>query len=172
MRKKGGFTLGRFQPFHNEHVNLIEEIKKDCDAVYVGILHTELSEENPFTYKERRDMILKYDDSLEVFEYEKKDMMVLGIGIRKEVPYDAVYYTGNLRERLGMASLGFQTKMKKRKDDYSATNIRKMVFSGNKKWEKMIPESTKKILNKIKTKRIKKIKELEKKNRLLGKYDI
>jgi nicotinamide-nucleotide adenylyltransferase len=51
--------VGRFQPFHNGHMSLILEILKRFDIVKIGIgsvqyFHTQ---ENPFTYEERKDMI-------------------------------------------------------------------------------------------------------------------
>ncbi|MBI5355026.1 MAG: adenylyltransferase/cytidyltransferase family protein, partial [Candidatus Aenigmarchaeota archaeon] len=132
--KRKGFTLGRFQPFHNEHAKLIERMKSECDEVYVGILNTKFSEYNPCTYDEREEMISGYDSSLNVFEYDRKDVVTLGIGIRLEVPFGAVFYSGDKKECAGMAALGFVVDYKKRGTG-SATSVRKKLFSGNEEWK-------------------------------------
>jgi bifunctional NMN adenylyltransferase/nudix hydrolase len=52
--------IGRFQPFHNGHLHVIQEGFKIADRVLVliGSASTPRSYRNPFTYKEREDMII------------------------------------------------------------------------------------------------------------------
>lgn len=172
MGKKKGFTLGRFQPFHNEHASLIEDIKSDCDEVYVGILKTKKSEYNPFSDEERVDMISNYDDDLNVFSYERKDLVGMGIGIRKKVPFGSKYYSGDRKEIAGMSVLGFIPKYHKRKEGYSATKVRNLMFDGDDGWKDMVPQSTIDTVEPILNDRLEEIKELEKKFKLSKKYDI
>ncbi|MFC4246795.1 nicotinamide-nucleotide adenylyltransferase [Natribaculum luteum] len=56
-----GFYIGRFQPFHNGHLNMVEQIAGDVDELVLGIgsagdSHTT---RNPFTAGERIMMITK-----------------------------------------------------------------------------------------------------------------
>ena len=51
--------LGRFQPFHNGHLNVIKEALKEVNELIIGITHNNEAnkEENPFSADERREMI-------------------------------------------------------------------------------------------------------------------
>lgn len=66
-----GFCIGRYQPYHNGHHALIEEIVDDLDELVVGIgsagdSHTM---RNPFTAGERVLMITKSLVELDVISY-------------------------------------------------------------------------------------------------------
>lgn len=169
--KRKGFTLGRFQPFHNEHVNLIEKMKNECDEVYVGVLETNFSEYNPFTYEEREEMISDYDSSLNVFPYDKKGIVALGIGLRLEVPFDAVFYSGDKKECAGIAALGFMANYTKRGSG-SATAVRKRLFSGDEGWKELVPESSRSVIERVMEQKKKSLKTMKKKKKFLGKYDL
>ena len=51
--------IGRFQPFHLGHLNDIKEISKEVDEVIIGIgsSNKENTEENPFSFEKRKEMI-------------------------------------------------------------------------------------------------------------------
>ena len=65
---------GRFQPFHNEHLEYALAAKQECDFLWVGITqfdvspddanplarHRQRPENNPFTYFERIMMIAAF----------------------------------------------------------------------------------------------------------------
>lgn len=52
--------IGRFQPFHKGHLSVINEALKYCNelVVVVGSSYASRSIKNPFTFEERREMIL------------------------------------------------------------------------------------------------------------------
>ena len=54
------FVIGRFQPFHNGHKALIEEAFKYSEkvVVFVGSVQESRTAKNPFTFEERKAMIL------------------------------------------------------------------------------------------------------------------
>ncbi|SFS69067.1 nicotinamide-nucleotide adenylyltransferase [Halostagnicola kamekurae] len=56
-----GFYIGRFQPFHNGHYNMVERIAEDVDELVLGIgsAGDSHSTRNPFTAGERIMMITK-----------------------------------------------------------------------------------------------------------------
>ncbi|ELY77723.1 nicotinamide-nucleotide adenylyltransferase [Natrinema gari] len=56
-----GFYIGRFQPFHNGHRNMVEQIAADVDELVLGIGSADDSHtvRNPFTAGERIMMITK-----------------------------------------------------------------------------------------------------------------
>jgi len=58
------FFIGRWQPFHKGHKELIQTALDRGKDVLIGIRDTQISKENPYTTKERKKMILKafYND--------------------------------------------------------------------------------------------------------------
>ncbi|WP_255170183.1 nicotinamide-nucleotide adenylyltransferase [Natrononativus amylolyticus] len=56
-----GFYIGRFQPYHNGHHNMVERIAEDVDELVLGIgsAGDSHSTRNPFTAGERIMMITK-----------------------------------------------------------------------------------------------------------------
>ncbi len=56
-----GFYIGRFQPFHNGHLNMVKRIADDVDELVLGIGSADDSHtvRNPFTAGERIMMITK-----------------------------------------------------------------------------------------------------------------
>ncbi|MFC6795876.1 nicotinamide-nucleotide adenylyltransferase [Halobaculum halobium] len=66
-----GFYIGRFQPYHNGHHHMVEEIADDVDELVLGIgsagdSHTH---RNPFTAGERVMMVTKSLADLDVTTY-------------------------------------------------------------------------------------------------------
>jgi len=51
--------VGRFQPFHNGHLMVIKGMVKVCEKVVIGVGSSQesMTPENPFTATERREMI-------------------------------------------------------------------------------------------------------------------
>jgi nicotinamide mononucleotide adenylyltransferase len=68
-----GSVHGRFQPFHNEHLEYVIEAKKQCEFLWIGLTKYDISpsdstplgrarerpENNPLTYFERLNMIME-----------------------------------------------------------------------------------------------------------------
>ena len=54
-------VIGRFQPFHNGHLQLITKLSKTYKTIIIGIGSSQYSHttENPFSYEERSQMITK-----------------------------------------------------------------------------------------------------------------
>ena len=57
--KKIGLLIGRFQPIHIGHIELIKHALSNCDKliIVIGSDSTERTERNPFLTRERIDMI-------------------------------------------------------------------------------------------------------------------
>ncbi|OGM21236.1 hypothetical protein A2714_05515 [Candidatus Woesebacteria bacterium RIFCSPHIGHO2_01_FULL_38_9] len=59
--------IGRYQPFHKGHKALIDKVLKEGKKVVIALRNTPISEENPYTVKERAEMIKKvYGDEVEI----------------------------------------------------------------------------------------------------------
>jgi len=52
-----GLFIGRFQPFHVGHLNLIKTALKEVDELVIGIAHSEDKKDNPYSVKQRIEMI-------------------------------------------------------------------------------------------------------------------
>jgi nicotinamide-nucleotide adenylyltransferase len=66
-----GLLIGRFQPIHDGHIRLVEEIATDVDELVVGIGSADASHtvRNPFTAGERIMMITKALESMDITIY-------------------------------------------------------------------------------------------------------
>ncbi|HID25465.1 MAG TPA: nicotinamide-nucleotide adenylyltransferase [Thermoplasmata archaeon] len=51
--------IGRFQPFHNGHLEVVKQYATDAEKILIGIGSSQLhhTKENPFTTEERKKMI-------------------------------------------------------------------------------------------------------------------
>jgi len=56
-----GLFLGRFQPFHLGHLSAIKQALKEVDFLTIGIGSSQLNhqKDNPFTWEERKEMIIR-----------------------------------------------------------------------------------------------------------------
>jgi cytidyltransferase-like protein len=61
--KKYAIFIGRFQPYHYGHVELIEQKLKDGFPVLIMVRDIEPDEKNPFTTEQTVSMIKKYHES-------------------------------------------------------------------------------------------------------------
>lgn len=63
MSKSITFVVGRFQPLHNGHLDLIrraiEEANGGYTAIFIGSADGKQDARNPFTYLQRTDMLMK-----------------------------------------------------------------------------------------------------------------
>jgi len=76
---KVGLVHGRFQPFHNGHKFLVDKMLKECNmgVILIGSVGKK-DKKNPFTLKERKNMITKI--------YGKKKLFV-GANVDLDSPY-------------------------------------------------------------------------------------
>jgi len=54
---KYSFVIGRFQPLHEGHQSMIDKLLDEGKRVCVAVMDTEIDEDNPYTLKERLDML-------------------------------------------------------------------------------------------------------------------
>lgn len=143
-----GLVIGRFQPFHEGHRFLIEEIADDVDEVVVGIGSAGRSHtaKNPFTSGERINIVQNVLDELDVKTYlipvediEENAMWVRQVEIR--CPNFEVAYTNNhLVERL-FEEAGYEVRGTPlhNRDEYHGAEIRERMIDGDD-WEHLVPD--------------------------------
>ena len=86
-----GVYIGRFQPFHNGHLNTIKEALTKCDKLLIVIGSTNKKDSrNPFTYKQRADMILNTipNDKIIIMGLPDRD----GLKPIAGIPHEKIWY--------------------------------------------------------------------------------
>lgn len=167
--KKIALIIGRFQPFHLGHLMLIERASNSRDVkkikIAIGSSQFKNTKENPFSSKERKEMIEislkeKVSKPYKIFEVPDINNNEKWVDHVKKIvgKFDVVYTNGKLEKRL-FKEKNYEvraTPLFNRKN-YSGTEIRKRIISG-KEWKNLVPKGTLKVIKKIKgNKRIIKI---------------
>jgi nicotinamide-nucleotide adenylyltransferase len=174
MGKKTVLIIGRFQPFHLGHLSIIKKYRKKDYFIKIGIGSSQNWHEknNPFTFKERKEMIIRSLKECNITEYKIYEI--------PDIPKDKKYYshvsaivghydilfTGNrhvksLFEKKPV-DLHYIDEREERYRNISATDIRKMLLSGTNKIN--IPPAVMNYLRNIRTKeRLKEIYSQDKK---------
>ncbi len=156
MVKPTGLIIGRFQPFHNGHVKLIEYAAGESGKVIIGIGSSQESHswENPFSASERREMIkksLKVFDRYEIIEVPdiNKDLVWVS-HVKRIAPDFQVVYANTARERHLFSEAGFDVVPTPffSRDLYSGTEIRRRIAM-NEKWMWLVPQGTIDVIKKI-----------------------
>ena len=147
--------VGRFQPFHLGHMHAVRKIVAKYGSVTIAIGSSNLSrtKENPFTYSQRRKMVLaalKSEPSLagrysvvalpdlESDAQWREKALSLG-------KFDAVVTGTAWVARCLKGYLKVERPAYLRRVELNATRIRKIVRGGSGNWRKLVPESVAKI---------------------------
>lgn len=152
-----GLVIGRFQPFHEGHRYLIEELSDDVDEVIVGIgsegrSHTA---ENPFTSGERVQMVQNVLDTIDATTYlipisdvERNAVWVKHI--ETICPsFDVAYTNNHLVERL-FAEDGYEVRRTPlhNREEYHGAEIRDRIVEGEP-WRDLVPDEVGAVIDEI-----------------------
>ena len=150
--------IGRFQPFHNGHVHVIQHICDNYDEFIIGIGSSQYGYtlENPFTANERKCMI---EQSLEGAGAKNHRIMFIPdihnppkwvAHVLSVIPdFDVVISNNTLTKRL-FSEKGYvvkETPIYKR-TTYSGKEIRRRMIN-NESWKNLVPEAVCKIIEEI-----------------------
>jgi nicotinamide-nucleotide adenylyltransferase len=152
-----GFFIGRFQPFHDGHLQIVEEIASEVDELVVGIgsagdSHTE---RNPFTAGERIMMITKTLEALDITTYtvpieDLNRNSVWVSHVQSMSPRFDVAYSNNPLVIQLFIEAGVevrQTAMFNR-DDLKGSQIRTQMIDGGD-WERHVPQPVVEVIEEI-----------------------
>lgn len=159
MVKRAVF-IGRFQPFHRGHLEVVKDVLKKSDEVVIVVGSSQYSHEldNPFTAGQRITMIrLALEEAgIKPSQYwivPVPDVHVHMIWVAQVVGYtpkfDEVYSNAPLTRRLFIEN-GFKVEKTKfyKREIQSAKEIRKRMRNGEK-WEDLVPKSVARFLREI-----------------------
>ena len=159
MVKRGVF-VGRFQPFHNGHLEVIKRIVEDVDELVIVVGSAQYSHrlDNPFTAGERITMIRKALEEAgihlsKIWIIPVPDVHQHSLWVSQIVGYSpnfgVVYANEPLTSRLFIEA-GFKVKPMPliKREIYLATEIRKGMIVGEK-WEERVPSSVANFIKEI-----------------------
>jgi nicotinamide-nucleotide adenylyltransferase len=161
MRKKevSALLIGRFQPFHNGHLEVVKTIAKECDRMIVGIGSAQLSHtyENPFTAGERHLMMSRafHDEGLDnyflvpIVDINRYAVWVAHVSSLVP-PFQAVYTNNPLTRRL-FEEGGYEVRHAPmfNRSEYSGSEIRRRIVAGEK-WENLVPNGVAETIHEVK----------------------
>ncbi|WP_457934409.1 hypothetical protein LOS73_02335 [Pseudoalteromonas sp. SCSIO 43210] len=171
---KVGSIHGRFQPFHNEHVDYALAALKSCDFLWIGITQYDIEElkkckdspnrgvlsSNPLTYLERiniiKDALLDANIDRAKFDFipfpiDEPEKLYQFVDINT-VCFTTIRESWNRAkvERLSQAGYKVEVLWENLEDkEVSSTLIRESLLNGNGLWKKMVQPSTQRHINSL-----------------------
>ena len=143
-----GLYLGRFQPYHLGHHQVLRQISKEVDEIIICIGSAQKSHEieNPFTAGERMLMISTALEEFDIKHYvipiediQRNSLWVSHV--KSMVPPFETAYTNNplVIELFREAGIEVRQSPLFKRDSYSGTEIRRKMLSDDN-WEHFVPE--------------------------------
>ncbi|QWC19921.1 nicotinamide-nucleotide adenylyltransferase [Halorubrum sp. 2020YC2] len=152
-----GFYIGRYQPFHDGHQHMVEEIAADVDELVLGIgsagdSHTT---RNPFTAGERVMMVTKAVEELDATTYvvpiEDLDRNSVWVShVQSMTPrFDVAYSNNPLVVRL-FEEAGVEVRQSPmfRRDVLEGTELRERMIRG-RDWEGLVPDAVVDVIREV-----------------------
>jgi len=155
-----GLMMGRFQPFHLGHLDLVKQILRECDEVIITITSSQFNylEKDPFTAGERIEMIR---NSIKESNLDLTKCIILAIEnqfniatwssyLESTLPHFEKVYSGNDYVQMLLKNSNIEVVKPKffDREKYRATKIRSMIISGEH-WENLVPSAVSEFIKKI-----------------------
>jgi nicotinamide-nucleotide adenylyltransferase len=153
--------IGRFQPFHLGHLELVRQVLDENDeiVILIGSSQTNYTLKNPFTAGERVWMIR---DTLIESRIDMSKVYLINAtddennakwfsNIRSLSPPFNVLYTGNnfIRTLLKKESVLIKDPKLFKESLLKGSTIRKLILENNVKWEELVSKSVRTIFREI-----------------------
>jgi nicotinamide-nucleotide adenylyltransferase len=152
--------MGRFQPFHLGHLDLVKKILDECDEIIIAVTSSQFNylEKDPFTAGERIEMI---HNSLKDSDVDLSRCFVTGIEnqfniatwvsyLKASLPHFDKVYSGNdyvsmllADSKISVVKPDFLDRAK-----YNATRIRFMIIR-DENWQAYVPKAVSEFIEKI-----------------------
>ena len=160
MDKVRGILIGRMQPVHNGHMEVIKRILEEVDEIVIGIGSAQLSHEvkDPFTAGERVVMmnqaLAEIDvDSSRYYIIPMQDINFNAIWVshvKMLTPPFSIVYSGNPLVKQLFAEEGYEVRQPPLYDriHLSGTEVRRRILE-DKNWQELVPKATADLLKEI-----------------------
>ncbi len=142
-----GIIIGRFQPLHKGHLELIKIAGKECERILIviGSSNAEPDEHNPFDFSKRKQMI---EDVLK--ENNISNFKIFGLDdipdddkwvehIEKNTQKFDIVYSGDVQDLELFGNTGYKLKSIGRIGNINATDIRKKIRANDESWKELVP---------------------------------
>jgi len=140
--------LGRFQPFHLGHRNVIEEERENFDSfvIVIGSADKGRTEDNPLTFEERKELVKSCFPEIEIVELEdaeskqEEDNQEWCQRLEEKLDIDVMISQNDLVKRIVDEYTDFEVHGQQlhEPDIYSGTEVRRRIRSGEE-WRYLIP---------------------------------
>jgi nicotinamide-nucleotide adenylyltransferase len=158
---KRGVIIGRFQPFHRGHLDLVKSAVKECEemVIVVGSAQFNYTVKNPFTAGERLWMI--HESLKESREDMNRFYLVPFVNdennfrwfrtLKSVTPPFNTIYSGNefIKALLHNEEISVRQPLFLNKEGYNGSNIRKLILQDNKEWRNLVSRSVARIITGI-----------------------
>ncbi len=157
-----GLYIGRFQPFHNGHLQAIKYVLENVDELIIAIGSIQDSHEikNPFTAGERHYMIQSAlleagipHDRFYIVSIPDIDRNAVWLShVRTLCTHLEVVYSNNSLVARLTKEYGGSTRLATipffNRKSYTATEVRRRILEGEN-WEELVPQAVTKIIREI-----------------------
>ncbi|HEX5185480.1 MAG TPA: nicotinamide-nucleotide adenylyltransferase [Nitrososphaeraceae archaeon] len=156
---KRGLIIGRFQPFHNGHLKLLQQVLNECEELIIAIGSSQFNYlyKDPFTAGERIEMI---HATISFQKLNHKKIFLIPLSnfennacwfeyLNSMVPKFEILYSGNEYVRyLCKDNIIVKEPIFFNKKKYKGENIRRLIVN-NKKWNHLVPSPVTEIIMNI-----------------------
>lgn len=160
MDKVRGILIGRMQPVHNGHMEVIKKILNEVDEIIIGIGSAQLSHEikDPFTAGERIVMMTQALAEIDIdpsryyiIPMQDINFNALWVShVKMITPPFSVVYSGNPLVKQLFSEEGFEVRQPPLYDrlNLSGTEVRRRIVNDDN-WQELVPDATVELLREI-----------------------
>ncbi len=160
MEKVRGILIGRMQPVHNGHMEVIKQILSEVDEIIIGIGSAQLSHElkDPFTAGERIVMMNQAlaDSGVDPSRYYIIPMQDINFNaiwaahVKMLTPPFSIVYSGNPLVKQLFSEEGYEVRQPPLYDrlHLSGSEVRRRILN-DENWEELVPKATINLLTEI-----------------------
>ncbi len=161
MQKVRGILIGRMQPVHNGHMQVINKILQEVDEIIIGIGSAQISHElkDPFTAGERIVMITQAlaEAGVDPSRYYIIPMQDINFNaiwvshVKMLTPPFSIVYSGNSLVKQLFSEEGYEVRQPPLYDrlHLSGTEVRKRILEDSN-WHELVPKATADVIEEIK----------------------
>jgi len=146
-------VVGRFQPLHNGHVQLVKLAREQCGdvAIVVGSTNAKPGPRNPFTFEERKAMLQAVFPGVAIYNVpDIHDREAWVAHVRAITgPFDRVYGNDDNSQSLFEAAHADVARPGLvERDKWEGTAIRALMAEDDPAWRKLVPKEVVALLEK------------------------
>ena len=160
MQNTRGILIGRMQPVHNGHIQVINKILEEVDEIIIGIGSAQLSHElkDPFTAGER---IVMMTQALAECDIDPKRYYIIPMEdinfnviwpshVKMMTPPFSIVYSGNPLVKQLFNEEGFEVRQPPLYDrlHLSGTEVRRRILE-DEDWQELVPKATADVLAEV-----------------------